>query len=144
MDGVLQVAENNDAAMNIDLSEHSQNWKPVMCEEKPIRLDCTEGEVTFTTCEEIDADYDGCKWGDVNFDCEKTQTMKDLGLFPGEPEAYFYADTSGERLPLCGGYWGNGAMAGVFNVYLSRPRSNSNSNIGFRSAFYRKEERSKP
>ena len=65
MDGVLQVAENNDAAMNIDLSENSQNWKPVMCEEKPIRLDCTEGEVTFTTCEEIDADYDGCKWGSI-------------------------------------------------------------------------------
>lgn len=140
MDGVLQVAENNDAAMNIDLSEHSQNWKPVMCEEKPIRLDCTEGEVTFTTCEEIDADYDGCKWGDVNFDCEKTQTMKDLGLFPGEPEAYFYADTSGERLPLCGGYWYYGADAGVFGVNLGNPRSDSYSGVGFRSAFYRKLE----
>lgn len=140
MDGVLQVAENNDAAINIDLSEHSQNWKPVMCEEKPVRLDCTEGEVTFTTCEKIDADYDGCRWGDVNFDCVQTQEMKELGLFPGEPEAYFYADTSGERLPLCGGGWYGGANAGVFGVGLHYPRSDSSSDVGFRSAFYRKLE----
>lgn len=140
MDGVLQVAENNDAAMNIDLSERSQNWKPVMCEEKPIRLDCTEGEVTFTTCEEIDADYDGCKWGDVNFDCVQTQELKELGLFPGEPEAYFYADTNGERLPVCGGGWLDGAAAGVFGVSLPSPRSHSYSFIGFRSAYYRKLE----
>lgn len=140
MDGVLQVAENNDAAMNIDLSENSQNWKPVMDDGKPIRLDCTEGEVTFTTCQDIDTDYDGSRWGDVNFDCEQTQTMKDLGLFPGEPDAYFYADTSGERLPICGGCWLNGSNAGVFYVDLHYPRSDSGSGIGFRSAYYRKLE----
>lgn len=138
MDGVLQVAENNDAAMNIDLSEHSKNWKSVMCEEKPIRLDCTEGEVTFTTCEEIDADYDGCRWGNVNFDCEQTQELKELGLFPGEPEAYFYADTNGERLPVCGGSWSDGSGAGVFRVNLYYLRSLSHHLVGFRSAFYRK------
>ena len=66
--------------------------------------------------------------------------MKDLGLFPGEPEAYFYADTSGERLPLCGGYWYYGADAGVFGVNLGNPRSDSYSGVGFRSAFYRKLE----
>ena len=38
------------------------------------------------------------------------------------------------RLPICGGNWNNGANAGVFNVNLNNPRSNSNSNIGFRSA----------
>ena len=111
-----------------------------MCEEKPIRLDCTEGEVTFTTCEEIDADYDGCRWGNVNFDCEQTQELKELGLFPGEPEAYFYADTNGERLPVCGGGWLSGADAGVFYVALSYPRSYSGGSLGFRSAFYRKLE----
>nr|DAQ13931.1 MAG TPA: Sulfatase modifying factor [Caudoviricetes sp.] len=39
-----------------------------------------------------------------------------------------------QRLPLCGGRWNNGANAGVFNVNLNNPRSNSNSNVGFRSA----------
>ena len=67
-----------------------------------------------------------------------------MGLFPGEPEAYFYADTNGERLPICGGGWSDGADAGVFNVGLYDPRSISYSGIGFRSAYYRKEERSKP
>ena len=39
-----------------------------------------------------------------------------------------------QRLPLCGGRWNNGSNAGVFNVNLNNPRSNSNSNVGFRSA----------
>ena len=38
------------------------------------------------------------------------------------------------RLPIAGGNWNNGANAGVFNLNLNNPRSNSNSNIGFRSA----------
>lgn len=38
------------------------------------------------------------------------------------------------RLPVCGGYWSNGAEAGVFAVNLSNPRSNAHWNIGFRCA----------
>ena len=38
------------------------------------------------------------------------------------------------RLPICGGNWNNAANAGVFNVNLNNARTNSNSNIGFRSA----------
>ena len=63
-----------------------------------------------------------------------------MGLFPGEPEAYFYADTNGERLPFCGGSWLDGADAGVFGVNLNSPRSYSYSYLGFRSAYYRKLE----
>lgn len=33
-----------------------------------------------------------------------------------------------------GGNWNNGAMAGLFAVNGNNPRSNSNWNIGFRSA----------
>ena len=64
--------------------------------------------------------------------------MKELALYPGEPKAYLYADTEGERLPLAGGSWGDGAHAGVFNLNLSNARSYSNGDIGFRSAFYGK------
>ncbi len=136
MDGVLQVAENNDAAMNIDLSKNSQNWEPVRSGGKPVRLDCTGGKITFTTRQNIDAGFDGCKWDDVNFDCRQTQTMKHLGLFPREPGAYFWADTNGERLPICGGSWRNGSDAGVFYMNLHSLRSCSSSNFGFRSAYY--------
>lgn len=140
IDGVLQVAENNDAAMNIDLSEHSQNWKLVTDGEKPIKLDCTDrGEVVFTTSRRVDAN-DGCRWKEINFDCEETQEMKDLGLFSGEPEAYFYANTYGEVFPRFGGCYSGGSFTGVFSVHLNLSRSDSHGCVGFRSAYYRKLE----
>lgn len=39
------------------------------------------------------------------------------------------------RCPYRGANWNNGGNAGVFNVNLNNPRSNSNTNIGGRSAF---------
>ena len=41
----------------------------------------------------------------------------------------------GERLPIAGGTWNNGASAGVFALNLNNPRSNRNSNIGARPDF---------
>ena len=38
------------------------------------------------------------------------------------------------RLPIRGGNWNNGANAGVPTLNLNNPRTNSNGNIGFRSA----------
>lgn len=140
MNGVLQAAKDNDAAMNIDLSEDSENWEALLNDGKEIRLDCTEGEVTFTTCTAIDADYDGCRWRDVNFDCNQTEELRALGLYAGEPDAYFYADTNGERLPLCGRSWNSASGAGVFSVHLRDSRSHSDGNLGFRSAYYRKQK----
>jgi len=37
-------------------------------------------------------------------------------------------------MPIRGGNWNNGANAGLFALNLNNPRSNSNSNIGFRPA----------
>lgn len=83
-------------------------------------------------------DYDGCEWGDAEFEFGITEQMKELALYPGEPKAYLYADTEGERLPVAGGGWGDGAAAGVFGLNLYRARSSSDSRVGFRSAFYGK------
>lgn len=139
MNGVLQAPENNDAAMDIDLSEDSDKWKPLLADNgKIIRMDCTDGDVRFTTDEDISEDYNGCEWQDVVMDIEVTEQMKELALYPGEPNAYLYVDTEGERLPLCGGRWAYAAGAGVFGVDLHAARSNSHDLIGFRSAFYRK------
>ena len=82
--------------------------------------------------------YDGCEWGDAEFEFDATEQMKELALYPGEPEAYLYADTEGERLPIAGGIWNPGAGAGVFYLNLGSARSYSLSGIGFRSAFYGK------
>ena len=40
------------------------------------------------------------------------------------------------RLPNRGGNWNNDANAGLFNLNLNNPRSNSNWNIGGRSALH--------
>lgn len=118
-----------------------QEWKSFLTgspkTEKPIRINAEDGGLKFTT-EESDMDYDGCEWGDAEFEFDVTEQMKELALYPGEPETYLYADTEGERLPIAGGDWGSGAYAGVFILNLIDARSLSSSSIGFRSAFYGK------
>lgn len=140
MDGKLEIANNNDAAMPIDLSENSSLWLPVEVGEESVYLVVEDGELRFTTEEPEDTDYDGCRWKDVKFDFNLPEVMKNLGLFVGEPETYIYADMNGERLPLCGGFWYDGSSAGVFHVSLNGPRSISYGNVGFRSAYYRKRK----
>lgn len=68
------------------------------------------------------------------------ELAKALLLYPDEPNGDYGGDyhglnTSGERLPVCGGSWNNTSSAGVFYVNLSNPRSNSYTDIGFRSAY---------
>lgn len=57
------------------------------------------GIICFTTEAPEEDDYDGCRWEEVEFDFEIPEEMKNLGLFNGEPKAYIYVDTEGERLP---------------------------------------------
>ena len=68
------------------------------------------------------------------------ELAKALLFYPDEPNGDYGGDyhgfnTSGERLPLCGGDWTYGGIAGVFSVYLNYPRSGANCSVGFRSAF---------
>ncbi|MEG1894613.1 MAG: SUMF1/EgtB/PvdO family nonheme iron enzyme [Oscillospiraceae bacterium] len=145
LNGKLQAAENNDAAMNIDLSKESDLWKSVNDDTgNYIRLSVNgDGDIAITSEKEYDDaehNYDGSKWKDVTIECASEQ-MKELALFPGEPDAYFYVDsTEGEYFPFRGGRWLDGADAGVFASDLCSPRSFVGTNIGFRSAFYRKTE----
>lgn len=87
---------------------------------------------------QFEQDYTGDCWEDVDIDCESEQ-LKELALFAGEPKAYLYIDsTDGEYFPIRGGHWHNGAYAGLFYTNLYHPRSNSNWNLGFRSAYFKK------
>ena len=137
MDGVIEVIPDNNAAADIDMSKDSDKWVALMKDGKPIRINAEDGGLKFTT-DESGMDYDGCEWGDAEFEFGITEQMKELALYPGEPKAYLYADTEGERLPLAGGGWGDGAAAGVFYLNLAGARSISYGNLGFRSAFYGK------
>lgn len=138
--GKLQAAKNNDAALDIDLTEEGDDWQDVLDDAgNPVRVSVSdEDDITITTEQDIEKDYCGSRWGDVKIECESEQ-LKELALFNGEPEAYFYADsTEGEYFPIRGGSWLNGAAAGVFYSALSGPRSSVNSSIGFRSAYFKK------
>lgn len=69
------------------------------------------------------------------------QIIKELALFPADADGYegdnFYINNGAdERFPYRGGSWTHSANAGVFYTALSSPRSYSNTNLGFRSAFY--------
>ena len=68
------------------------------------------------------------------------ELAKALLLYPDEPNGDYGGDyhglnTSGERLPVCGGSWNNTFSAGVFYVNLNNPRTNASGYLGFRSAF---------
>lgn len=137
--GVLEAAKNNDAAMDIDLTLEGDCWEAIRDDEgKIIRISVDDDNICITTDPEIEQDYTGTRWSDVQINCNSEQ-LKELALFAGEPNAYCYMDcTDGEYLPICGGYWFNTSSAGVFNVYLNNPRSYSYASFGFRSAYYGK------
>ena len=68
------------------------------------------------------------------------EIAKELILYPAEPGKDYGGDyhgwnTKGERVARCGGNWSPGGSAGVFYVTLGCPRSNSDGDLGFRSAF---------
>ncbi|MCS0442104.1 hypothetical protein ND898_19030 [Vibrio diabolicus] len=47
----------------------------------------------------------------------------------------FYWNLDGERFPVRGGLWSSASNAGPAALYCNAPRSDTNSSIGFRSAF---------
>lgn len=138
-DGQLQAAANNDAAMNIDLSEQSAKWEAVTDNKgKAIFVSVHDDDITITTDSNIERDYIGSEWGDVTVNCESEQ-LKALALFNGESNAYLYADsTNGEYFPPRGGGWYDGTGAGVFSCSFNSARSGVDTYVGFRSAFYKK------
>lgn len=140
VNGALQAAENNDAALpETDLSETGTGWKPITDNEgKAIRVSVVNDKIRFTTEEDIGHDYTGNRWGDVAMECESDQ-LKALAFFAGEKEPYCFMDsTEGEYILIRGGYWYFGSNAGLFCSSLGAPRSDALSSFGGRSAFYKK------
>ena len=62
---------------------------------------------------------------------EKGFVLKDAS---GSGTTYYsdYADVSASRLAAFGGYWGVGALAGAFHLYVSLSASDSDSNLSAR------------
>lgn len=136
-DSVIQTIANNDVALNVDQSINSASWQDMTepSSGKSIKFTRSDNNIGFTIGE-AECDWDGADWKDISTDFEITEQMKALALFPGEPDALFYADsTEGEYVPIRGGRWHNAASAGVFALYLHNLRSHVTTGIGFRAAF---------
>lgn len=138
-DGRLQAAKDNDAALDIDLTQEGDGWQPVYTDGgENISVSVSDNKIIISPATDTEQDYTGLEWQEVEIACESEQ-LKELALFAGEPEAYCYMDsTDGEYFPIRGGRWGDGAHAGVFYTYLDNPRSNVLTYIGFRSAYFKK------
>lgn len=135
-DGKLQRAKDNDSALDQDFTLEGDAWVDVLDNGgSPIYIVADDRSLRITSDHsKADDNCNGYRWGEVEVDC-KSEQLKELALYAGEPESYIWADNEGEYLPICGGYWSNGSNAGVFGVDLNSPRSVAYSSIGFRSAF---------
>ena len=140
MDGMPQVIPNNGAAYGADQSKDSPEWEAIYTEDgDPVYYNVHDGEITLQPVHPDGTDYDGVKFTDleVRSDMDAPDKLKKLGLYPAddyESDEYFWLDSNGERVIYRGGYWNNGANAGVFYLNGNNSRSNVNTNIGFRAA----------
>ena len=104
------------------------------------------GEITITdavAADDYEPDYDGARIEELEVELsEIPQVLKDLGIIPDkraeeEGKTYVYFDaTEGEYMPIRGSAFGNASASGPSALHLNNPRSGSNDNVGFRSAFY--------
>lgn len=140
INGKIEVAKDNNAALDIDLTEAGDDWQPLTAPNgKQINFSVGD-DFKFTTDEPEDG-YNGTEWENVYSDFGFSDELKELALYPGEDNAYLYVDsTEGEYLPFRGGGWGLGTAAGVFCTLLHGGRAAPGRGIGFRSAYFKKKD----
>lgn len=137
---------------NCDMGENSTEWKAIKADGTlvtpgaagTLKYDIVSGKVTL--CTTITSQVDSSRGGTFEAMTAASgvtapQILKELALYPADTSGYegdyFYLNNgAAERFPFRGGGWADGANAGVFCTYLSYPRSNVSSLLGFRSAFY--------
>lgn len=163
--GEVQIlADNNAASDNADLSATSAAWKAIKASDGTlidpdgsgttqgsVKLDYISGKWIYTTTIAHTTTSNGCAFKDVTCDSSIGAAAKlllqALAMLPDTDLTgtgidatyggdYFYANNGeAERCLIRGGYWYDGANAGVFRSYLNHPRSYVSVGIGGRSAF---------
>lgn len=153
VNGEIQIIPYNNAALGseCDMSASSTLWKAIAADGSlvepgtagTLKWDVVSGQIQLTNGNITPTDRGNwLPYSSMTLASGLTapEIAKMLLLYPDEPGGdyggdYHGVNTYGERLPICGGGWTDGAGAGVFDLHLSGPRSNANSHIGFRSAF---------
>ena len=143
LDGQVQIIPNNEAAAGADQSPDSKEWTAIYTPDgDPVYYEVWDGEIRLQPTAPDVKDYDGVPFCDLHerADMDVPDKLIELGLYPApgyESEEYFWLDTNGERCVFRGGYWNNGADAGVFSLSGADSRSGVSWDIGFRSALVR-------
>lgn len=155
MDGEIQIIPYNNAAAQVNQSAVSTLWKAIMpdgslVEPGTIGTLKYDAEAATPTGIRVNTSIVNPTGGEASVsktfqtvaaaaEVDIPQILKSLALFPQDNSDhggdYLYMRNEGERLPCFGGNWRNAARAGVFNLGLNGPRSNSDDSLGFRSAY---------
>ena len=146
VDGEIQIIPNNDA-VNADLAEASIAWKAIDGATgafvAPGHANAVKYAVSGTAAYTL-VRASGQSFGGITnpsatpVSAAALQVLRSNGLFPDASRADgdgLWLDLTGERLPLRGGSWYDGASAGVRALSLSGTRSGVGSLIGARPAF---------
>lgn len=152
MNGEIQIIPYaNCMAADASMGASSTLWKAIAADGTlvepgtagTLKYNYVSGHIQLTSGDITPEDtWRGDTYQNMTLDSALTvpEIAKALLIYPDEPGGDYggdghYMNNSGERLPCCGGRWNNTSYAGVFHVYLNNPRSDSYSNIGFRSAY---------
>jgi len=150
--GEIQIIADNDAALiTTDFSAGSAAWKAIDGATGALVAPGTAGTVKYANANSGTADFTLYRASGGSFEGMVNSTganpvsaaaltvLKAHGLYPvaaaGLGSDVFYLDVTSERVPLRGGSWDNGSVAGVFALHLNLPRSTSTPGIGARPAF---------
>lgn len=142
VNGQVQVIPNNEAAAGADQSKDSKEWTPLYTADgDTIYYDVEDGRIGLRPVEPDSKDYDGVEFKElIGSAIDVPEKLIELGLYPApgyEGTDYFWLDTDGERIVFRGGFWSDGAPAGVFSFAGDRSRARVGWSVGFRSALVR-------
>ena len=137
--GEIQVIPDNNAAQAVDQGANSALWKAIS-QTGAMVAPGTDGALKFNSTTGIKTTSGTFKGMTVADGITIPDYLKALALYPNDAADtykgdYFYASTSGEKVPFRGGYFGHEDRAGVFYCSLLRGRTDCDYRIGFRSAF---------
>lgn len=152
MNGEIQIIPYaNCMAADASMGASSTLWKAIAADGTlvepgtagTLKYNYVSGHIQLTSGDITPEDtWRGDTYQNMTLDSALTvpEIAKALLIYPDEPGGDYggdghYMNNSGERLPICGGRWLNASNAGVFDVDLYNPRSNSSTGIGFRSAY---------
>lgn len=152
MNGEIQIIPYaNCMAADASMGASSTLWKAIAADGTlvepgtagTLKYNYVSGHIQLTSGDITPEDtWRGDTYQNMTLDSALTvpEIAKALLIYPDEPGGDYggdghYMNNSGERLPICGGYWPDTSNAGVFSVHRLIPRSSSNASIGFRSAY---------